>query len=160
RPDEQLDSLLSGLVRKEVLSLQADPRSPERGRYAFLQELLKRVAYDTLARRERRDRHLAAAAYLEEGWGSGDDEGVEVVAAHYLDAWRAAPQATDAGVIRGRARELLERAGGRAASLGAGEEARRYFDQAAELADDPVVEAGLRERAGEAAWAAARADDS
>jgi class 3 adenylate cyclase/tetratricopeptide (TPR) repeat protein len=159
-PEDHLDRLLAGLVRKEVLSLQADPRSPERGRYAFLQELLKKVAYETLARRERRERHLAAAAHLEEAWGSGDDEVVEVVAAHYLDAWRAAPQAADADAIRDRARELLERAGERAGSLGAGEEARRYFGQAADLADEPVVEAGLRERAGEAAWAAARADDA
>src|SRR5439155_1146579 len=31
--DEDLELVLAGLVRKEVLSVQADPRSPERGRY-------------------------------------------------------------------------------------------------------------------------------
>ena len=30
--------------------IQADPRSPERGQYGFLQDLLKRVAYETLAK--------------------------------------------------------------------------------------------------------------
>src|SRR5262249_52589852 len=43
------------------------------------------------------------------------------------------------------------RAGERAASLAAGEEAQRYFEHAVELADDPLVEAELRERAGEMA---------
>ena len=48
-------------MRKEVLSLQADPRSPEHGQYGFLQDLLRRVAYETLSRRDRKLRHLAAA---------------------------------------------------------------------------------------------------
>ena len=42
-------------------SIQADPRSPERGQYAFLQDIVKHVAYETLSKRERKDKHLAAA---------------------------------------------------------------------------------------------------
>ena len=38
------------LVAKEVLSVQADPRSPERGQYGFLQDLVRTVAYETLSR--------------------------------------------------------------------------------------------------------------
>ena len=49
---EEIEDLLGRLVRKEVFSLQADPRSPERGQYGFLQDLLKRVAYETLSKRE------------------------------------------------------------------------------------------------------------
>src|SRR5581483_2964467 len=60
----ELDQLVTSLVRKEVLSVQADPRSPERGQYSFMQDLLKRVAYETLAKPERKARHLAAAAHL------------------------------------------------------------------------------------------------
>ncbi len=52
----------AALVRKEVLSLQVDPRSPERGQFSFLQDLLRQVAYETLSRKERKARHLAAAA--------------------------------------------------------------------------------------------------
>ena len=48
RPSSSL--CVTSLVRKEVLSIQADPRSPERGQYSFLQDLLKRVAYETLAK--------------------------------------------------------------------------------------------------------------
>ncbi|HEY6707274.1 MAG TPA: AAA family ATPase, partial [Actinomycetota bacterium] len=151
---ERLEPLLGDLVRKELLSIQADPRSPERGQYGFLQDLVRRVAYDTLARRDRRERHLAAAAHLEAAWGAKEDEIVEVVAAHYLEAWRAGPDTPDAAGIKAKAIELLAGAGRRAASLAAGAEARRYFEQAAELADDPVARAGLLEQAGQMAWMA------
>jgi class 3 adenylate cyclase/tetratricopeptide (TPR) repeat protein len=155
---EELEQLLQGLVRKEVFTVQADPRSPERGQYSFLQDLLKRVAYDTLAKRERKARHLAAAAFLEQAFGAAEQEIVEVVAAHYVDAYEAAPEADDAGEIRAKAQGMLDRAGERAASVAAKEEAERYFEQAAELADEPLVQARLLERAGEMAWTGARGD--
>ena len=47
--------VLASLVRKEVLAVQADPRSPEHGQYGFLQDLVRHVAYETLSRHERRD---------------------------------------------------------------------------------------------------------
>jgi class 3 adenylate cyclase/tetratricopeptide (TPR) repeat protein len=153
RSEGELESLLASLVRKEVLSLQADPRSPERGQYAFLQDLLRQVAYETLARRERKRRHLAAAAHLEGGWGPAEQEIAEVVAAHYVAAMEAAPEDADAPEIAAKARMMLSRAGERAASLAASEEAVRYFERAAALADDPLEEAALRERAGQMAWA-------
>ncbi len=142
----ELEPLLQSLVRKEILTLQADPRSPERGQFGFLHALMQKVAYDTLARKERKVRHLAAAAYLEESWD--EEEIVEVIASHYLEAYRAAPDAADAAEIKSKARERLARAAERAASLAASEEAERYFEQAAELADDPLLRAELHERAG------------
>jgi class 3 adenylate cyclase/tetratricopeptide (TPR) repeat protein len=153
--EAELDPLLQGLTRKEILFVQADPRSPERGQYGFLQDLLKRVAYETLAKKERKARHLAAAAHLEEAFGPTEQEVVEVVASHYLSAYEAAPEAEDAVGIKERAREMLARAGERAASLGGNVEALRYFEQAAGLVDEPLVEAQLREGAGRAAFAAA-----
>ena len=39
---------LAELVRREVLSVSADPLSPERGSYGFAQNMLRQVAYDTL----------------------------------------------------------------------------------------------------------------
>src|SRR5439155_11521152 len=62
--DSEIEPLLTALVRKEVLGVQADPRSPERGQYGFLQDLVRHVAYETLSKRQRRARHLAAAAHL------------------------------------------------------------------------------------------------
>jgi class 3 adenylate cyclase/tetratricopeptide (TPR) repeat protein len=146
-----LEPLLASLVRKEVLSAQADPRSPERGQYAFLQDLLKQIAYETLARADRKAKHLAAAQYLGQATGQAEQEAVEVIAAHYVDAFEAAPDAPDAAEIRRKATERLALAGNRAASLAAAEEAQRYFEKAAALADQPLWQAELVESAGRAA---------
>jgi predicted ATPase/class 3 adenylate cyclase len=154
--DVTLDALLTSLVRKEVLSVQADPRSPERGQYSFLQDLLKRIAYETLSRPERKTRHIAAAGHLERTAASTETELVEVIAAHYLDAYEAAPDADDAPLLRAKAAEQLTLAGERSAALAATEEAQRYFEKAAALADDELVRADLLERAGLAAEAGSR----
>jgi class 3 adenylate cyclase/tetratricopeptide (TPR) repeat protein len=158
-PAEELDSLLSGLVRKEVLGVQGDPRSPERGQYGFLQDLVRHVAYETLSKRERKTRHLAAAKHLE-GAFAELDEVAEVLASHYLAAFEAAPEVEDAPAIRARAREMLTRAGARAGSLGAPEEGRRYYQQAAALTGDSLVEAELLEQAGRLAVQANRPNEA
>jgi len=147
--EPDLDPILHALTRKELVGVQADPRSPEHGQYGFLQDLLRRVAYETLARRDRKARHLAAAAHLEVT--PSEFEVVEVVASHYLDAYEADPDAADAPAIREKARAALTRAAERAASLGAAEEAQRYFEQGAGLADEPLEQAELLGRAGEMA---------
>jgi len=157
--ESQLDQLLGSLVRKEVLGVQADPRSPEHGQHSFLQDLVRHVAYETLSKRERRARHLAAAAHLESAFPE-EEEIVEVLASHYLDAYNAAPDAEDAVEIEAKARQMLVRAGERAASLAAAREAQRYFEQAAELTSDQLVRADLRVRAGRMAWRRARADEA
>jgi predicted ATPase/class 3 adenylate cyclase len=150
---EELEPLLSSLTRKEVLGVQSDPRSPEHGQYGFLQDLVRHVAYETLSKRERKSRHLAAAQHLE-GAFPDPDEVAEVLASHYLAAVEAAPDAEDAEEIRARAREMLARAGERAASLAAAAEAQRYFEEAAELTEDVGAQALLVERAGQMAWRA------
>jgi class 3 adenylate cyclase/tetratricopeptide (TPR) repeat protein len=157
--EADLDPLLASLVRKEVLGVQADPRSPEHGQYGFLQDLVRHVAYETLSKRERRSRHLAAAAHLQSAFPE-EEEVVEVVASHYLDAYRAAPDADDAEEIKAKAREMLTRAGDRAASLAAAREAQRYFEHAAELADDVLARAALHDQAGRMAWRRGRAEEA
>ena len=59
--------------------------SPERGQYAFVQALIREVAYNTLAKRDRKVRHLAAARYFE---SLGTDELAGALAGHYLAAQR------------------------------------------------------------------------
>ena len=157
--ESDLEPLLASLVRKELLGIQADPRSPEYGQYSFLQDLVRHVAYETLSRHERKSRHLAAAAHLESAFPD-EDEIVEVLASHYLDAYGSAPHADDAGAIRVKARAMLTRAGDRAAALAAAREAQRYFEQAAELADDAVARAELEDRAGRMAWRRGRSEDA
>jgi class 3 adenylate cyclase/tetratricopeptide (TPR) repeat protein len=154
---EQLEPLLASLVRKEVLGLQADARSPEHGQYGFLQDLVRHVAYETLSRHERRARHLAAAEHLRAAFPE-EDEIAEVVAAHYVDAYEANPDAADAADVRAKARQALVRAGDRAESLAASGEAQRYLAQAADLTDDPRERAALLDRAGWLAYHAADLD--
>jgi class 3 adenylate cyclase/predicted ATPase len=158
--DAGLEPLLAALVRKEMLSIQADPRSPERGQYSFLQDLVRRVAYETISKRQRKAKHLAAADFLLSLSSAEEDEAIEVVASHYLDAYAAAPDDPDAEEIRSKARETLVRAGERAASLAANAEAQRAFERAIELTNDPFEQATLHERAGAAAAIGARADEA
>jgi tetratricopeptide (TPR) repeat protein len=154
----ELDRLLSSLVRKEVLQVQADPRSPERGQYHFLQDLVKRVAYETLSKKERKAKHLAVASYLQTGTTLEEERVVEVVASHFLQAFQAAPEAKDAPVIKDRAAGMLTAAGEHAAALAANEEGQSYFEQAAALSDDPAEKARLFERAGQMAQLGNRLD--
>src|SRR3989441_287644 len=158
--EAEIEPLLVSLVRKEVLGVQADPRSPEHGQYGFLQDLVRHVAYETLSKRERRARHLAAAAHLSAAFAVDEDEVVEVIASHYLAAHEAAPDADDAAEIRRKAQAMLARAGERAASLAAAAEARRYFEQAAELTEDRSERAALLDRAGEMARRAGDPDSA
>jgi class 3 adenylate cyclase/tetratricopeptide (TPR) repeat protein len=147
--EEELAPHLQALLRKEILTIQADPLSPERNQLSFVQDLLRRVSYDTLSVRERKTRHLAVAEHLGGERGTEDDIAA-VVAAHYLDAYRAGPGDPDAPDLRTRARAALTRAAERAASLASAGEAARYFQQAAELAEEPLPRAELLERAGRA----------
>ncbi|MBM2823066.1 MAG: Tetratricopeptide repeat protein, partial [Thermoleophilia bacterium] len=156
--DAEVEPLLTALARKEVLGVQADPRSPEHGQYGFLQDLVRHVAYETLSKRERRARHLAAAAHLSAAFAEDEDEVVEVIASHYVAAHEAVPDAEDAAEIKSKAQATLVRAGQRAESLAAAAEARRYFEQAAELTEDSSARATLLDSAGEMARRAADPD--
>jgi class 3 adenylate cyclase/tetratricopeptide (TPR) repeat protein len=150
RPEPEVHGTLGSLVAKQVLGYDDDPRSAERGQYHFLQGLVRTIALGTLARRDRKARHLAAAEYLRASWGE-QAEIAEVLASHYLAAVEAEPDAADADAIRAWARETLTTAGHRAVSLALGEQAQRYFEQAAGLAGDASERAQLLAEAGAAA---------
>jgi class 3 adenylate cyclase/predicted ATPase len=156
---------LADLVRREVLSVSADPLSPERGSYQFAQQMLRQVAYDTLSRRDRKARHLKVAAHLRAAFPGDGEEVADVIARHYLDALDAVPEDADAGQIRGQAITALIRAGERAERTGAPARAAASYATAAELTrpdtrDDQRTAGELWERAAQAAltsadWAAA-----
>jgi class 3 adenylate cyclase/predicted ATPase len=155
RSVDEVTRTLDGLVDKQILGLNQDPLSAERGQYHFLQSLLRTTAYGTLSRRDRKQRHLAAARHIQESWGEGAPELAEVVAAHLLDAADAERDASDADQIRTMACETLAEAGRRALSLALGREAQRAFDRAAELAEGDRARAELLDQAGRAALQAA-----
>jgi class 3 adenylate cyclase/tetratricopeptide (TPR) repeat protein len=142
--DEVIEPRLRSLLRKDLLAMQSDPRSPERGQYVFVQDLVRGVAYGTLARRDRKQRHLAVADYLTTTWGD-EEEIAEVVASHLIAAYETDPSAPDAGELGDRARSALVRAAQHASGLGAPESACRYYERALELApEDARAELSLR----------------
>jgi class 3 adenylate cyclase len=141
---EALEPRLKALVRRELLVLDVDPRSPERGQYAFVQALIREVAYNTLARKDRKARHLAAARYFE---SLSTDELAGGLAGHYLAAQRLAADEGEANALAAQARIALRGAAERAAALGAYEQARTFLEQGLEVTSDPADRADLHERA-------------
>jgi class 3 adenylate cyclase/tetratricopeptide (TPR) repeat protein len=160
RAESEVKGLLKRLVDKQVLAYIDDVRLAERGQYAFLQELLRTVALSTLARRDRKAKHLAVARHLEQTWGDETGDIAEVLASHYLDAVAADPEAEDADTIRDSACLTLMEAGRRASSLALGPEARRHFAHAAELSRDQGRRGELLREAGSAAFSSGENADA
>ena len=156
-PDGELDPRLRGLVRREILTLDADPRSPERGQYAFVQALIREVAYATLARADRKARHLAAARFFE---SLDTDELAGGLAGHYLAAQANAPDGPERDALAAQARIALRAAAERAAALGSHAQAITFYEQALTVTTDPTDEALLHERAGASASAIQRVDEA
>jgi class 3 adenylate cyclase/tetratricopeptide (TPR) repeat protein len=159
RDQSSVRAALADLVRREVLTVSADPLSPERGSYQFAQQMLRQVAYDTLSRRDRKIRHLKVAAHLRASFAGDGEEMTDVIARHYLDALNALPDDPDAAQIRGQAATALVRAGERAERTGAPARAAVSYATAAQLiaaddADDRSAAGALWERAAHTASAA------
>jgi class 3 adenylate cyclase/tetratricopeptide (TPR) repeat protein len=157
RDEADVQPRLRGLVRRELLRLEADPRSPERGQYGFVQSLIREVAYGTLAKRERRTLHLAAARFFE---ALGDDELAGALASHYLSAYEASAAGPESEAIAIQARLALSGAAERAATLGAHAQAVAYLRQALAVTVDPSDRAPLLERAATSASAGVRFEDA
>ncbi|MBA3688722.1 MAG: AAA family ATPase [Chloroflexi bacterium] len=142
----ELSDRLDRLVRRELLSVEADPRSPERGQYMFVQALVREVAYQNLAKADRRQRHLAAARYFE---GLGSDELAGVLATHYLAAYQASRPGEEADALAAQARIALQAAAERASSLHSHRQALAHLEQAMIVTQDPAEQALLHLRAAE-----------
>ena len=143
-PAEKLEPRLRALGRREILALETDPRSPERGQWGFTQALIREVAYATLSKKERRARHLAAARYFE----SLGDEEVGVLATHYVDAYLASPEGPEADSVATQARIALRAAADRASALGSHEQAVAYLSRALDVTPDAADKGELLERIG------------
>ncbi len=149
--EPDLEAQLALLVRRELLTLQSDPRSPERGQYAFVQALIREVAYNTLARADRKVRHLAAARFFE-SLDTGELAGG--LAGHYLAAHHNAGEGPEADALATQARIALSAAAERAIQLGSHDQALRFLELAVSITTDPHARADYLERAGESAsWA-------
>jgi class 3 adenylate cyclase/tetratricopeptide (TPR) repeat protein len=151
-PEPDLGQRVAALIRREMLTREVDARSPERGQLAFMQALIREVAYNTLARRDRKARHLAAARFFE---GIGSDELAGALANHFMAAYRNATEGPEADTLAAQARVALRAAAERASSLGSHHQAIAYLGQALEVTSDDAERAILLERSGDAALEAA-----
>jgi class 3 adenylate cyclase/tetratricopeptide (TPR) repeat protein len=141
-----LGDRLDRLVRRQLLTVDRDPRSPERGQYGFVQALVREVAYASLARADRRARHLAAARHVE---SLGVDELAGVLATHYFAAYQASKAGAEADALAAQARIALQAAAERAAALSSHRQALGYLEQAITVTADPGEQAVLHLRATE-----------
>ncbi|HEY5520564.1 MAG TPA: adenylate/guanylate cyclase domain-containing protein [Candidatus Limnocylindrales bacterium] len=151
----EIEPRLSALARRELLTREIDQRSAERGQYAFVQALIREVAYNTLAKKDRLARHLAAARYFEH---LGSDELAGALAGHYLAAHANAAEGAEADALAAQARIALRAAADRAAALGAHDQAVILLRQALALTTDPADQADVLERAAESARIANRTE--
>ncbi len=145
RSVEELEPRLRALTRRELLRHVADERSPERGQYAFVQALVRETAYNTLARKDRQVRHLAAARWFET---LGEPELVGALAGHFLAARELAPAGPEADALAAQARIALKAAADRAASLGSNQQALEFYVEALSVTVEPADEAEICELAG------------
>ncbi|MBI1735621.1 MAG: AAA family ATPase [Candidatus Rokubacteria bacterium] len=141
--DADLLADLGELVRMQLL--RERETFPE-ARYAFTHLLVRQVAYEALLFRARAELHGRAAAALERLYADRVDEVLRELADHYAKS----PD-------RAKALHYLVRAGDRAASLFAYEDASGYYRRALEMLDqqpDGTVErAAILDRLGDAAFA-------
>jgi class 3 adenylate cyclase/tetratricopeptide (TPR) repeat protein len=147
-PEGELDPRLQDLTKREILTVDTDPRSPERGQFGFVQSLIREVAYQTLSNQDRCERHVAAAEYFE---STGEADLIDVVATHFIEAYNNSRKDESARFLADKAREALVEAAQRASSLGSDEQALSLLEKALAVAFDPPTRGAILFRAGLAA---------
>ncbi len=135
---EDLEETLMSLVRIDILELDEDPRSPERGQYRFVQSLIREVAYGRLPKSERVKRHFEVARRTEL---LDDPELAGVVASHYANAAAADPGNKD---LMDRARGSIIASAERARALRSDLQAVSLYQHAIELTSDEAEIARLK----------------
>lgn len=158
----QIDLDLTALIDKDLLELSG-------GRYRFVSNLVRDVAYGRLTKTGRAQQHYGIAQYLEnQQAGSVRNSVVVAIAEHYRAAAQLTTELTavpgvDRAYVISRALYWLEQAGERALDVGAPFDAARWYDSGVELATDEASVARFlfgraRARAETHDVAAARAD--
>jgi tetratricopeptide (TPR) repeat protein len=149
--EDELSAALRELLGRDLLTTVTDRLSSEEGQYAFVQTVVRTVAYQTQAKRDRLYRHLAVVDYLE---ASADSDGglSSVIAQHLRDAIAVAgTDDSQRPLLAARLGSWLQRSAARALSVGAPVEAMRAYLEALELAVDAADELRLHLAAAEAA---------
>ena len=128
----EVDERLHALERRELVRRARRSSVAGESEYAFRHVLVRDVAYGSIPRAARVERHRGAAEWIE-SLGRPEDQ-ADLLAHHYLSALELARVAgVDAGVLEEAASNALRRAGERAIGLNAFASAARFLEEALEL---------------------------
>jgi class 3 adenylate cyclase/tetratricopeptide (TPR) repeat protein len=134
---EDLPLVLRELIARDLLTTVTDRLSAEEGQYAFVQTVVRTVAYQTQSRRDRLQRHVAAVRYLE-SFADSDSELSTVIAQHLRDAMSSVgAEDPQRAPLAGELGRWLERSAERSLTVGAPRDAVRAFVEALTLAEEP-----------------------
>ncbi len=84
--DSDLDEVLDDLERRDFIRRQSRSSVPEDREFIFKHVLTREVAYGTLPRAVRRQRHHAVAEFIEHASGDRVRESASILAHHYREA--------------------------------------------------------------------------
>ncbi len=127
-----VEQRLPVLERRELVRRSRRSSIASESEYAFRHVLVRDVAYGSIPRAARAERHRRAAEWIE-SLGRPEDQG-DLLAHHYLSALELSRAAgVDADVLAESAASALVRAGERAAGLNAFANAARFLEEALEL---------------------------
>jgi class 3 adenylate cyclase len=141
---DELAAALRELTARDLLNVITDRLSSEEGQYAFVQSVVRTVAYQTQSKRDRLERHLAAVEFLEP-LADADSELNTVISQHLRDAaGLVAADDPQRAAIVGRLCTWLERSAARSVAVGAPGDAARALVEALELASEPADQIRLR----------------
>ncbi len=135
RDRNDVERRLHALERRELARRERRSSVAGENEYAFRHVLVRDVAYASIPRAARADRHRRAAEWIE-SLGRPDDHG-DLLAHHYLSAIELARAAgTDPGTFTAAASLALRRAGDRALALHAVGNAARFYQEALAIGVD------------------------
>ncbi|WP_246136337.1 adenylate/guanylate cyclase domain-containing protein [Leekyejoonella antrihumi] len=142
--EAELVVTLRELIARDLLTTITDRLAADTGQYAFVQAVVRAVAYQTQSRRDRCEAHLGVVEYLQ-SLAETDGEVGAVIAQHLHDALGLTSIDDPRRVqLQARLVDWIERSARRAAGLGAPAQALAAYQQAIEITTDPIALIGLR----------------
>jgi class 3 adenylate cyclase/tetratricopeptide (TPR) repeat protein len=168
KPVTETREILGRLRIKEIVVPRDPPAFSDELEYSFRHALIRDVAYDSLPKSLRAEKHAAVARWAEARAGQRSEELAELIASHYVEALSYMEEvgtgAESPDVLEVKACQWARAAGHRARKLNQGREAIRWFKEAidhasaAGLSDEEM--ASLWEAYARAAWGVAPMDDT
>jgi DNA-binding SARP family transcriptional activator/class 3 adenylate cyclase len=158
RSSQETKEVLGQLRMKEILVPREASSFSGETEFAFRHVLIRDVAYESLPKSMRAEKHIEVARWAEEQVGARKEEIAELLATHYAEALRYRTElgGPHVGDLERQTQRWARAAGERALRLWEHREAARWYRMAAELADR--IESPIDERAAGWEWSARAAE--